>query len=76
MEPVSQSAILRAIEVVKGKAALARAIGVTPQTVQQWANQQRPVPAERVLSIESATGGVVSRHELRPDIYPMENTAA
>jgi DNA-binding transcriptional regulator YdaS (Cro superfamily) len=29
------------------------------------------VPAERVLSIEAATG--VPRHELRPDLYPLES---
>jgi DNA-binding transcriptional regulator YdaS (Cro superfamily) len=34
------------------------------------------VPAERVLSIESATDGAVTRHELRPDLYPTEQPAA
>jgi DNA-binding transcriptional regulator YdaS (Cro superfamily) len=33
------------------------------------------VPAERVLLIEAATGGRVSRHELRPDLYPLEKIA-
>jgi DNA-binding transcriptional regulator YdaS (Cro superfamily) len=44
---------------------LARAIGVTPQAVSQWHDP----PANRVLAIERATG--VSRHRLRPDIYPL-----
>lgn len=30
----------------------------------------RRVPAEFVLKVEALTG--VSRHELRPDIYPIE----
>jgi len=30
------------------------------------------VPAEQVLAIESATGGQVTCHELRPDLYPLE----
>jgi len=34
------------------------------------------VPAERVLAIENATDGVISRHELRPDLYPVEQAAA
>ena len=52
-------------QVVGGPSALARAIGgISPQAVGQW---QR-VPAERVIEVERVTG--VSRHELRPDIYP------
>jgi DNA-binding transcriptional regulator YdaS (Cro superfamily) len=27
----------------------------------------------RVLQVEAATGGIVTRHELRPDLYPVEN---
>lgn len=50
---------------VGGPGALAKLLGkITPQAVSQW----RRVPAERVIDVEKATG--VSRHELRPDIYP------
>jgi DNA-binding transcriptional regulator YdaS (Cro superfamily) len=42
---------------------LAESLGITPQTVSQWAR----VPAERALQVEGITG--VSRHILRPDIY-------
>jgi DNA-binding transcriptional regulator YdaS (Cro superfamily) len=45
-------------------AALARALGVTRAAIHQW----RRIPAERVISVEKATG--VPRHELRPDLYP------
>ncbi len=38
--------------------------------VVHWRN--RGVPAERVLEIEAATEGKVTRHELRPDLYPLE----
>jgi len=31
--------------------------------------KRRGVPAVRVLAVEEATGGAVTRHELRPDIY-------
>jgi len=44
--------------------ALARKLGIAPQAISQW----REVPVERVLAVEAATG--VSRHSLRPDIYP------
>ena len=42
------------------------------QAVQKMCATGR-VPAERVLKIEEVTG--VSRHELRPDLYPAESAA-
>ena len=51
---------------------LASALGVPPPLVSQWKTGVRRVPAERVLAIEAATGHRVSRHDLRPDIYPRE----
>jgi DNA-binding transcriptional regulator YdaS (Cro superfamily) len=62
----------KAIELMGGQSALAAALslpGKNPRmTVQQW--KKRGVPAARVLEIERATKGKVSRHELRPDLYP------
>ena len=60
-------ALGRAVAEVGGVAALARAINVTPQAVSQWDK----VPAERVLAVEKATGGKVTRQDLRPDLYPV-----
>ena len=65
-------ALERAITQVGGVAALARAINVTPQAVSQWDR----VPAERALAVEKATDGKISRHDLRPDIYPLANGEA
>lgn len=65
-----ETAIGRAVEYVGGQQALAEKIGVRYQAVQKWLRAKR-VPAERVLAVEAATKGVVSRHELRPDIYPL-----
>lgn len=61
-------ALAKAKKAVGGSTGLARAIGagITPQAVSQW----KQVPAERVLSVERATG--VSRERLRPDLYPVE----
>jgi DNA-binding transcriptional regulator YdaS (Cro superfamily) len=56
-----------AADVARSKSELARRIGVTHTAIYKWIKRGRP-PAARVLAIESATG--VSRHELRPDIYP------
>ena len=64
------AALDRAIKTAGSSAALAAAIGVTPQAVSQW----RRTPMLQTLKVEKATG--VSRHELRPDLYPRETEAA
>ncbi|RQQ19705.1 helix-turn-helix domain-containing protein [Burkholderia stagnalis] len=56
MSTESGLALQRAVSIAHGKAALARLVGVTPQTVQQWANGQRPIPTRRARRIECATG--------------------
>lgn len=66
---MEKTAIRKAVEAAGSQSALARALAITPQAVQKWEETGR-VPAERVLRIESVTG--VSRHDLRPDIYPQE----
>lgn len=63
----TQLAVQRAIDIAKGKASLARLVGVKPQTLQQWANGQRPIPTDRCVLIERVTNGAVTRRELRPD---------
>lgn len=60
----------RAAKVVGGAAALARRLGRTRQALYQW----KRVPPEHVLAIERATEGHVSRHDLRPDLYPRPRT--
>lgn len=47
----------------------AAAIGTSQQLVSYWLKRERPLPAEYVLPAEAA--GFGSRHELRPDIYPI-----
>lgn len=51
--------------------ALARAVGANPQYMYQMAvgwNGKRPSPG-MARKIESATNGIVTRYELRPDIF-------
>lgn len=45
---------------------------LTPQAVGGWCRSGR-VPAERVLDVERITNGQVTRHQLRPDLYPLQN---
>jgi DNA-binding transcriptional regulator YdaS (Cro superfamily) len=63
-----QTPIQKAIKIAGSQSALARKIGVPPQYVQYWAKKNR-VPAERVIAIEKATDGEVTRAELRPDLF-------
>lgn len=62
----------KAIDAAGGPVALAAACGVKYQAVQRW--RRTGCPAERVLAVEKASG--VPRHELRPDLYPAEESAA
>lgn len=68
-------AIERAAQILGGQSALARKLGCTPQAISKMCSTGR-VPAERVLAIEVATEGAVTRHELRPDLYPVEQVTA
>jgi len=63
------TAISKAVQVAGGQSALADKLGISTQAVHKMHKTGR-VPAERVLEIEKITG--VSRHDLRPDIYPHE----
>jgi len=58
--------LAEAIKLVGSQSALARAFGLRPQAVQQWA----AAPPDKVLKISEATGWRVSPHQLRPDLYP------
>lgn len=55
----------RAADVVGGTAKLAAILGVTKQAVSSW--KTHGVPIQRCIPIEKATGGVVTRLDLRPD---------
>ncbi|WCM29821.1 helix-turn-helix domain-containing protein [Sphingomonas sp. QA11] len=49
---------------------MARICGVGQPAVWKWLQSGKRLPAEHVLTVERDTG--VSRHHLRPDIYPAE----
>lgn len=64
----------RAVEQAGGQSAFARLHGVSQPTVWAWLKQGKPLPAEYVLATERETG--ISRHDLRPDLYPRDEAAA
>ena len=55
---------------LKSQVAVARAVGVSPQAVSEILRRGIRVPAEWCLPIETATAGAITRHALRPDLYP------
>lgn len=52
----------------------AAAIGTSQQLVSYWLKNGKSLPAEFVLATEKATG--ISRHDLRPDLYPRDEAAS
>lgn len=47
----------------------AEKLGVSQGLVSQWVQGITGITPERAIEIEDATAGVVTRHELRPDIF-------
>ncbi len=68
-------ALAQAVDLVGGQAKLARILGVSQPNVWHWLHKAERVPGEYVLKIEAATGGRISRHDLRPDLYPRTQTS-
>lgn len=68
---MNTSAFEKAIDLVGSQSEMARRLGKKQGHVWKW--RRDGVPAEYVIRVETATNGAVSRHELRPDIYPLEN---
>jgi DNA-binding transcriptional regulator YdaS (Cro superfamily) len=64
------TALKKAVELAGGQTALARAVDAKQVNVWSWLNRSKKTPPEYVIPVEKATG--ISRHKLRPDIYPEE----
>ncbi|WP_082794858.1 transcriptional regulator [Sphingomonas sanguinis] len=68
LEHQINSVLAEAVRAAGNQTAFGRLIGKRQSSVREWLKNDRPLPAEHVLAIEEATG--ISRHRLRPDIYP------
>lgn len=62
-------ALESAVKAMGSQQALADLCGVTQTAVWKWLKSSKRLPAEHVLLVEEAT--TISRHWLRPDIYPV-----
>ena len=49
---------------------LARALGVTPSTLNYRVKRGRPVLPEWAIEIERQKPECITRHEIRPDLWP------
>lgn len=68
----SHPALKKAIATLGGQVKLADAIQTSQQNVSNWLRTGKVAP-DKVILIEKVSG--VSRHELRPDIYPPDQVA-
>jgi DNA-binding transcriptional regulator YdaS (Cro superfamily) len=67
-------ALQASVEKVGSQSAFARLCRVSQTAVWKWLQSGKRLPAEHVLVVEAKTG--VSRHFLRPDIYPRAESPA
>jgi DNA-binding transcriptional regulator YdaS (Cro superfamily) len=61
-------ALRAAVDAVGSQSAMGRLLGVSQAAVWRWLDRAHHLPAEHVLTVEAATG--ISKHVLRPDVYP------
>lgn len=66
----AHKAFRRAVALAGSQSAFARLIGTSQQNVNNWLRKRWVAPLDFVEKIEGVTG--ISRHDLRPDIYPRE----
>ena len=61
--------IKKAVKECGGQSQLAALIGVTQSAISHFSREGKQVPARLCAAIEEATNCVVTREELRPDIF-------
>ncbi|PKP92254.1 MAG: hypothetical protein CVT77_09525 [Alphaproteobacteria bacterium HGW-Alphaproteobacteria-16] len=70
-KPTRFEALKLVVEAYGSQEATADAFGVAQSTVSRWLSQSKQLPVEYVLQAELDTE--ISRHWLRPDIYPVDH---
>ena len=70
-----REALEKCVTLAGGQSELARRIGgrVKQAHVHYWLNEMKEISHRHVLACEAAVSGQVTRHQLRPDIYPKES---
>lgn len=65
---------IRVKKVFKSQKRLAESLGLEPMTVCQWFRPGRRIPAEHCLAIHRLSEGSIALSDLRPDLYPADNS--
>lgn len=84
---MSTEALEKAVKIAGGQSAMAEKLKALKPVerekfrqghIWKWLNRSKALvpPAEYVLDIEQIVGEKVTRHELRPDLYPANEGAA
>lgn len=74
IESTIDTPLARAVRKVGSQSAFARLIGKSQASVHERLRDNKPLWDTAVLKVEAETG--VSRHDLRPDLYPREAAPA
>jgi DNA-binding transcriptional regulator YdaS (Cro superfamily) len=67
------SSLDRAISICGSQASLAASCDLSQASISNMRRGLQKVSAECAIAIERATRGQVTRHDLRPDLYPREH---
>lgn len=70
--PSKERPVDQVVRLAGGQAELARRCGTSQPRIWQCIHRNQRVPADLVIPFEKAVNGSVTRHELRPDLYPIE----
>ena len=68
---MNASPLETAIRLAGGVPAIARAFEISQPAIHRWRARGKP-PADRVIALERATMGRVTRYQLRPDIFGVD----
>ncbi len=70
-----REAVVRAIQYAGTQEKLAELLECKQVTVSRWLRNENGMSADFALKCQEVTGGAVTVHELRPDLYPPEKIA-
>jgi DNA-binding transcriptional regulator YdaS (Cro superfamily) len=68
--PKTERPVEKVVRLAGGQAELARRCNTSQPRIWQCVHRNQRVPADLVIPFERAVAGQVTRHELRPDLYP------
>ncbi|MNJ71009.1 hypothetical protein D3C77_675080 [compost metagenome] len=74
--PEKERPVEMVVRLAGGQAELARRCNTSQPRIWQCVHRNQRVPADLVIPFERAVDGQVTRHQLRPDLYPDEGSTA